>query len=64
MDHFLGYSIMAGRQMPALESKKKRWSIFNVTQRIETGLVSLYFNKTLLKNKVDFRKMPDSSVKF
>jgi hypothetical protein len=37
---------MAGRQVPALESKIKHWSIFDVTQRIETGLVNLYFNKT------------------
>jgi hypothetical protein len=44
---------MAGRQMPALESKKQRWSILNVTQRIETGLVNLYFNKTAIKKFSD-----------
>jgi len=49
MEHFLGYSMMAGRQMPALERKQKRWSMLNVTQRIETRLVNLYFNKTAIK---------------
>jgi len=49
MEHFLSYSILAGRQMPALESQKKRWSIFNVYTKNRNGAGQLLLNKTATK---------------
>jgi len=65
MEHFLGYSIMAGRQMPALESKKKNVGQYLMSHK-ESKRGSSIFNsmKPLLKIKVNFRTLPDSSVKF
>jgi len=64
MEHFLGYSIMAGRQMPALESKKKTGQYLMSYKESKLGWSTLTSIKPLLINKVNFRKLPDSSIKF
>jgi hypothetical protein len=55
---------MAGRQMPALESKKIIGQCLMAHKESKRGWSIFTSIKPLLEKEVNFRKLPDSSVKF